>query len=74
MLLKQHILLTYQRTHVNFICGLYKIFYKSVYKKFLSKNYLAIFFFFFWLTIATFQTKNIVNYNMNNSFKNRKIK
>jgi hypothetical protein len=35
MLLK-HVLLTCQETNVNFIYGLYEIFYKPVYKKILS--------------------------------------
>jgi hypothetical protein len=36
MLLKQHVLLTCQRTHVNLIHKLYEISYKPVYRKFMS--------------------------------------
>jgi hypothetical protein len=36
MLLKQHVFLTCQGTHINLIYGLYKISYKPIYKKFMS--------------------------------------
>jgi len=36
MLLKQHVFLTCKRTHVNLICELYKISYKSICRKYLS--------------------------------------
>jgi hypothetical protein len=33
MLLKQHVFLTCEETHVNLICGLYKISYKPIYRR-----------------------------------------
>jgi hypothetical protein len=39
LLLKQHMFLTCQWTHVNLICGLYEISYNPVCRKFLSGDY-----------------------------------